>query len=222
MEWGDRMATEATWATVLDYEERLRRDHDWSMDEGDRFFQRDDAVYKTLRKVAHRLDELGIAYAVAGGLALNAHGYRRLTVDIDLLVTREGLKAIHVHLERLGCVSPSADSKKLRDTEHGVRIDFLVTGGYPGDGKPKPVAFPDPAVVAVERNGINYLSLPCLIELKLASGITNRGRLKDLADVVELLKRQDLPQEFAEQLDPFVRVKFTEFWEAVQQGEREP
>jgi len=31
-----------------------------------------------------------------------------------------------------------------------VRIEFLVSGQYPGDGKPKPVAFPDPADVAVK------------------------------------------------------------------------
>jgi len=29
-----------------------------------------------------------------------------------------------------------------------VSIDVLLTGDYPGDGKPKPVVFPDPAVIA--------------------------------------------------------------------------
>ena len=50
---------------VLPYEERLRVDRDWSMDEGDRHFQRDDLVFKTLRKIARRLDTLGVPYAVA-------------------------------------------------------------------------------------------------------------------------------------------------------------
>ena len=62
------------------------------MDEGDRHFQRDDSVFKTLRKIAARLDSIGVPYAIAGGMALQAHGFRRLTVDVDILVNREGLK----------------------------------------------------------------------------------------------------------------------------------
>ena len=72
------------------------------------------------------------------------HGYRRFTEDVDLLVTREGLKEIHRKLEGLGYLPPFQGSKNLRDTEHGVKIEFLVTGEFPGDGKPKPVAFPAP------------------------------------------------------------------------------
>jgi hypothetical protein len=217
------MTTEATRAASPVYEERLRKDWDWAMDEGDRFFRGEDAVFKTLREIARRLDGLGIPYAVVGGMALNAHGFRRLTVDVDLLVTREGLKAIHDHLEGRGYLPPFQGSKQLRDTEHGVRVEFLVAGDYPGDGKPKPVAFPDPVEVAVERGGIKYLRLSSLIELKLASGMTGGvHRLKDLADVVALIETLDLPADFTEQLDPFVRSKFTELWIGAQQGRREP
>ena len=50
----------------------------------------------------------------------------------------------------LGYIPPFTGSKNLRDTEHGVRIEFLIAGEFPGDGKPKPVAFPDPAEAGVE------------------------------------------------------------------------
>src|SRR5207249_4041453 len=89
---------------------------------------------------------------------------------------------------------------------------FLTTGDYPGDGKPKPVAFPDPAEAAVQIEGMWFLKLPTLIELKLASGMTNPGRLKDLADVQELIRALDLPEGFAGQLHPFVREKYNELW----------
>ena len=112
-------------------------------------------------------------------------------------------------------------SKNLRDVDSGVRIEFLVTGDYPGDGKPKPVAFPDPEQAGVERDGIRWLNLPALVELKLASGITAPGRLKDLADVQELIRLLRLPADFAEQLQPFVREKYEELWRAVQ-SEGEP
>jgi hypothetical protein len=43
-----------------------------------------------------------------------------------------------------------------RDTERGVRVEFLVAGDFPGDGGPKPVAFPDPGTCSVELDGIRY------------------------------------------------------------------
>src|SRR6185437_12999138 len=116
-----------------------------------------------------------IPYAVAGAMAFFGHGFRRFTEDVDILVTREGLRTIHDRLEGLGYVPPFTGSKNLRDTERGVRIEFLVAGEYPGDGKPKPVAFPDPAGAGVEIDGIRYLRLPTLVELKIASGMTNPG-----------------------------------------------
>ncbi len=148
-------------------------------------------------------------------MALVAHGYDRTTTDVDILLTVDGLKRVHEALEGLGYVPPFAGSKQLRDTATGVRIEFLVSGQYPGDGKPKPIAFPDPQDTATEILGIRYIGLPNLLELKLASGMTNAGRLKDLADVQELIRLLKLPRSTAERLDPYVREKFFELWDAV-------
>ena len=65
-------------------------------------------------------------------------------------------------------------------------------------------------------DGVNYITLPKLIELKLASGITNKGRLKDLADVQELIKILKLKKEFAENLHPYVQEKYLELQDSVQ------
>src|SRR5260221_21366 len=54
-----------------------------------------------------------------------------------------------------------------------------------------------------------------LIELKLASGMTASDRLKDLADVQELIKLKGLDAEFASKLNEFVRAKYIELYEAV-------
>lgn len=207
----------------LTYEERLKRDRNWSMDEGDRFFMRSDSVFKTLRKIALRLDDIGVSYAVAGGMALEAHGFRRLTVDVDLLVTRDGLKAIHAHLGGLGYVPAFCGSENIRDAEYGVRIKFLIAGEFPGDGKPKPVSFPEPEPVGVVIDGIRYLSLPKLVELKLASGITGGvHRMKDFADVVQLIENRQLPAEFAAELNPYVRDKYLELWRGIQESPAGP
>jgi hypothetical protein len=161
---------------VITYEQRLNRNPDWALGEGSVHFDKESAVHKTLRKITSRLDGLGIPYALASSMAMFLHGYRRFTEGVDLLVTRAGLEDIHRRLEGLGYVPPFAGSKQLRDTEHGVRIEFLVTGEYPGDGKPKPVAFPDPTQARIVIAGIPCLELAKLIELKLASGMTTPGR----------------------------------------------
>ena len=101
--------------------------------------------------------------------------FARLTVDVDILVTREGLEDDPRETRGLGYVPPFAGSKNLRDTEHGVRIEFLIAGEFPGDGKPKPVAFPDRRRSASRSTASGILSLPNLVELKLASGMTERG-----------------------------------------------
>lgn len=194
------------------YEDLLDRDPRWALSEGSRHFEEDSAVFKALHNIASRLKALGIPYAVVGGMALFQHGLRRFTEDVDLLVTKDDLKVIHEKLVGLGYLPPFANSKHLRDTQFGVKIEFLTTGDYPGDGKPKPVSFPDPRQVSIEADGIKYLNLPKLVELKLASGMTNAGRLKDLSDVLELIKVLNLPNEFADQLDPFVQGKFKELW----------
>ena len=190
--------------------------------EASNFFISEGHVFSALRKITSRLDELGIAYAVADGMALFHHGYRRFTEDVDILVTREGMRAAHDHLEVLGYLPPFRNSKNLRDTEHGVRIEFLIAGEYPGDGKPKPVAFPEPASVAVDIDGIKYLSLPAIVELKLASGMTNPRRMKDLSDVQELISLLHLPRDFADQLSPYVQPKFFELWDAIANAPPDP
>jgi hypothetical protein len=182
------------------------------LSEASRFFEGEGGVQQTLRTITKRLNDLGVPYAVAGGMALFLHGYRRFTEDIDILVTREGLRIIHENVEGLGYVRPFAGSKNLRETGHGTRIEFLIAGDFPGDGKPKPVAFPDPKDVADEFEGIKYLNLVTLIELKLASGMTNPRRGRDLNDVEALINVLQLPEELAERLNPYVRDEYRKRW----------
>ncbi len=197
------------------FEDVIRRGGETALMELERFFMGEDKVHQALHRISEKLQELGIPYAVAGGMALNAHGFRRATVDVDVLVTQEGLVAIHAALEGLGYVPPFTGSKHLRDVESSVRVEFLVAGQFPGDGKPKPVAFPDPATVGVEIDGINYLKLETLVELKLASGMTNAGRLKDLGDVQELIRTLKLERGFSQRLNEYVRAKYVELWDSV-------
>jgi hypothetical protein len=197
------------------YEQRLKADPRWALMEGSMHFDKENSVFRSLDRITRRLDDLGVPYAVVGGMALFQHGFRRFTEDVDLLVTRDGLKVIHENLVGLGYVPPFSGSKNLRDADTGVRIEFLVTGDFPGDGQPKPVAFPDPSEASELIGGVRCLKLNTLIELKLTSGMAP-WRLKDLGDVQQMIRTLDLPLDLAEQLNPFVQESYRQMWRQVQ------
>jgi hypothetical protein len=190
-------------------------------EEGLRYFMGEGELNKTVVQLGSDLDIHGIDYMVIGAVALTAHGYPRFTADVDLVLTREGLELFHRELVGLG-YRPAFEGakKKLRSTRNGVSIEIITAGEYPGDGKPKPVNFPEPSTASVKMNGVQVVTLEKLIELKLASGMTAPDRLKDLADVQELIKIRNLSSEFADKLNPYVREEFLNLLEAVQRGSR--
>jgi hypothetical protein len=200
---------------MLTYEEKLDRDTQWALLEGSMHFEERSAVHTTLRTLTQTLNELGIDYAVVGSMAMFLHGYRRFTEDVDILVTREGLAKIHESLEGRGYVKPFEASKNLRDTRTGVKIDFLISGQYPGDGKPGPIAFPIPGQASKETAGMNCIDLVPLIELKLASGrAPHRG--KDLDDVQALIQALELPRELVDRIHQSVRDLYLLKWDHAQ------
>ena len=177
---------------------------------------------KSLARVVGDLTQHGIDYMVIGAVALLAHGFPRLTEDIDLVLTKEGLESFHRELIGMDYIPafPGA-RKRLRSTTDGVIIEIMTTGEYPGDGKPKPVSIPEPLTASTEIDGVRFVTFEKLIELKLASGMTAPYRLKDLADVQELIKIRGLQPEFAERLDPYVREEFVKLAEAVKQSPKD-
>ena len=189
--------------------------------EGQRYFMGEGQLNNTLARLVADLKEHDIDYLVIGAIALMAYGYPRFTEDIDLILDSNGLERFHRELVGLG-YSPAFQGarKRLRSTRDGIPIEFISAGEYPGDGKPKPVSFPDPSEASVEIDGVKFPTLEKLVELKLASGMTAPDRLKDLADVQELIKIRGLSSEFANALNPYVRGKFLELLEAVQMGSR--
>jgi hypothetical protein len=166
--------------------------------EASNFFAERGRIYDALRKITRVLRDEDIGYAVVGGIALVVHGYRRFTIDVDLLTTVEGF---HVARERLvdhGYVVTSPN--RLLDPENHVNIDFIIAGEVPD---------------VVEHDGYHVVVLPKLIEMKLVCG-RRPGWLKHAADVQELIKTVKLPRELGEQLDPSVRDEYYRIWEESQ------
>jgi hypothetical protein len=94
----------------------------------------------------------------------------------------------------------------------------MLAGDYPVTAE-KPVSFS----IRGRRRGAAFrlVSLTTLIELKIASGMTAPHRLKDLADVIELIRANALPDSYRDELNPYVRERFAELWQAAQTREAE-
>lgn len=181
-----------------------------------RFFMGKSPLHAATEEIARRLNDLGIDYAVAGAIALGTHGYERMTTDVDVLLTRDGLAKFKAANLGRGYLEIFEGSKGVRDTANNIKIDFLLTGDFPGDGKPKTVSFPDPRDVAADVGRFRVVRVDVLVQLKLASGISGGvSRMKDVADVVELIKMAKLPRDLGDKLDPYVRAKYFELWDAV-------
>lgn len=169
-----------------------------------------------LTKLTAILEAEALPYAIIGAFALNEYGHRRVTVDVDLVMRDEHLREFKRNHLGQGYEERVPGTGKLLDTEHGVNIDVLSTGRYPGDDKPKPIAFPDPAVVALRGERFALLPMPRFIELKLASGMAAAHRGRDLVDIQDLIKSAALPASAAGDLHPWVRAKFLELWQLAQ------
>lgn len=173
-------------------------------------------AHKALYKLTALLETEGLPYAIIGAFALLEYGHKRATVDVDLVMREEDLQEFKRRYLGKGYVEREAGTGKLLDTEFGVNVDVLSAGRFPGDDKPKPIAFPDPAVTAVRGRRFSLLPMPLYIELKLASGMAAPHRGKDLVDVQELIRSAHLEREVASLLDPWVRDKFLELWQLAQ------
>lgn len=180
------------------------------------FFMKASPVHRAASQIARLMREMQVDYAICGALALGIHGVVRATEDVVILISREDLDRFKAAWLGRGYVDLRPGGKHVRDTANAVRIDFLISGDFPGDGKPKPVVFPTPASAAIYSDDYPVLSLPKLVELKLASGMTAPHRLQDLADVQRLIAVRGLSPEFAEELDPYVRAKYHELWPTAQ------
>jgi len=79
------------------YEEQLSESFDHLLAEADQNFLETGKLQSTLADLTRRLKDAGISYAVLGAIALARYSFQRLTVDIELLLSPEGLARFQEH-----------------------------------------------------------------------------------------------------------------------------
>ena len=166
-------------------------------------------LWQTTLRAHELLADAKIPHAIVGGVAVCLHGYRRNTIDLDLLVRSDDADAIRQAFEA-NALSWHAAAKEFRSPS-GIPIQFVIAGDREGPGQE--ATFPDPAAARIVTTIENLptLSLAHLIQAKIACGLGNPRRThKDLADVVELIAANRLDGSFARFLHKSVRKEFRE------------
>ncbi|TWT41154.1 hypothetical protein RAS1_38480 [Phycisphaerae bacterium RAS1] len=167
------------------------------------FFHDQGPVPETFRRLRERLSAAGIPHIFMGATAVNVHGYRRSTEDIDVCMTRASLERFRS--EFVGRVYQQVEgrTRRFHDPDTQVTIDILVAGEIAGDSRRQQrIRFPDSSEAELVQ-GTPVPTLVRLIELKLVT-----WRYKDWADVVELIRGHDLNESFADRVDPIVRMAY--------------
>jgi hypothetical protein len=169
------------------------------------FFEGTDRVHQAMRTVAKVFEDNQIEYAIVGGMAVNAHRHVRTTGDVDFLVRSEALATIRRLAAEGVFTAVTGRPRRFVEPATGIHFDVLISGGFPGNGKPGPIAFPDPASVTEVMNQLPVVNLKTLVELKLAA-----RRFQDFADVVNLIRANELDQSFLDRLHDSVKPDFIE------------
>ena len=156
--------------------------------------------------VAKALEEAGVRYLVAGGLAVNAHGYLRYTKDVDLVVqlVSENILNAFAALASIGyqplvpITASQFANAKMRDGWIREK-NMTVLQFWSDEHKETPidvfVAEPFPFEEEYARSlrkplhgsiDVRFVSITTLIDMKTAV-----GRQQDLIDVEHLRMRMD-------------------------------
>jgi hypothetical protein len=168
-------------------------------------------VAETLRRAIEILAHWDTPHFVVGGIAVQEHGYYRVTTDVDIVVP-DAIEAVEFLTADLSGPFERVPDRpgRLRDRTNGVFLDVLPAGRVLQGGCHVP--FPTPQEVSEEPR---FITLEQLISLKLDSwtGAPTR-RAQDRADVVNLIVARKLPRDL--KLHRAVQRAYEEIWDALQ------
>jgi hypothetical protein len=165
------------------------------------------AVARAAQAVSGLLADNGIANLIAGGLAVQLHGYPRTTTDVDIIVC--DVQAAHEFLVAHGYAASVLQPLAVLDQERRVRIDLLPAGKCLKSVCQVP--FPQPPKIPAIMQPVG---LEMLISLKLDSWKHSPARrVQDRADVAQLIMRNELPRDLS--VHRAVASEYLELWDAL-------
>lgn len=142
---------------------------------------------RALEDLQRLAESMNFPIAIVGGLGAIRYGYPAATEDIDVTIGKQDLDRFLRAAPEFGFqIAWRADSGWHTVTHGDVEINIVPEGGKARNQSPTTI--PGPKEMGV-MTGLDYASLASWMELKISS-----GRQKDLAHVVEVLKKCDVDQ----------------------------
>jgi hypothetical protein len=143
---------------------------------------------RVVKAVDHILQAIGAQAVLGGGWAVWRHGFLgRVTQDVDIVLAADRIEEFLQVAAVSGFeVLPQPEGRwpKVRHKDTDVKVDILPEGGRPGTAsRPAPTTIRHPAELGAQGPVLRYITLPALVELKIAA-----GRARDEADVIELIR----------------------------------
>lgn len=143
---------------------------------------------RVVQAIDHLLATMKCPAALGGGWAVWRHGYvGRVTQDMDIVLPADRIdEFLRVAAFAGFDVLPMLPGiwPKLGHKDTGIQVDILPEGERPGTKThPAPTVIPHPQRLGATPGKLQYISLPALVELKLAA-----GRARDESDIIELLR----------------------------------
>src|ERR1700731_1711316 len=146
---------------------------------------------RVIKAIDRVLEAIQSEAVLGGGWAVWHHGFvGRITQDIDVALpanmVEEFLRASSVAGFDPLTIRPGR-WPKLVHNETKIQVDVLPEGARPGTrSRPAPTTIPHPSKMGAAGPALRYITLPPLIELKIAA-----GRARDESDVVELVRTNE-------------------------------
>jgi hypothetical protein len=168
-------------------------------------------VVAAARLAAGRLADYLIPHLIVGGIAVQEHGYPRVTIDVDIVVpdVLDALEILTADVTGPLFRLPGGIEDRIQDRRTETFIDLLQAGKVLKHGCKVP--FPLPTVAS---DLLQIVGLEKLISLKLDSWANSPlRRHKDKTDVIEIILRRKLPRDLA--VDAVVRQSYLETWDGL-------
>jgi len=163
-------------------------------------------ISKTSSRVSNVLGKFNIPHVIVGGVAVQHYGYFRTTIDLDVVVN--DIDEARDKLSMNGFREAPGTKTIVYDRKNTVPVD-LLPGGKSVDPRAE-VMLPIPTKV---NNTPDYIDLNSLISLKLDTYKHNPKRLRDAADVAELILNNNLPLNYP--VDYHVKFDYHELWNKI-------
>ncbi len=140
-------------------------------------------LFTQLRELHAAFQSRSIAYCVIGGVAVNAHGAIRATHDLDLMLGKSDGARAHDMVSHLGYETIDQGEEIASYVRGRLRLDLLFAQRPAAQGllaRAKTIDFGGSMIAVVPLEG--------LLGLKIQAFHDDPRRLKDLQDIVDLVR----------------------------------